>query len=85
MLADQAPFVPLLLPKGGPRGHRETQLEAKVVEIEGRRYIVCRNEAEAVKDAAERAAILEGLKHQLARGDKALVGNSAYRRFIAAS
>lgn len=78
VLADETPFVPLVVPRGG----KETQLEAKVVMVSGRRHIVCRNEAEAEKDAQDRAAVLEGLERQLARGDKALVGNAAYRRFL---
>ena len=48
----------------------------------GARYIVCRNHQEAAKDAAERAAILAALERQLRRGDKALVGNNGYRRFL---
>jgi hypothetical protein len=54
----------------------------KEVNIEGRRYIVCRNEAEVAKDAADRRAVVEGLDQQLKRGDKALIGNSAYRRYL---
>jgi len=38
--------------------------------------------AEAAKDRADRQAILEGLERQLVRGDKALIGNSAYRRSL---
>jgi hypothetical protein len=49
------------------------------VKVEGKRYIVCRNEAEARKD---REAIVTALDAQLKRGDKALVGNSAYRRYL---
>jgi hypothetical protein len=41
-----------------------------------------RNEAEANRDAADRKAVLDGLERQLKKGDKALVGNSAYRRFL---
>src|SRR4051794_313384 len=55
---------------------------AKEVKVEGRRYIVCRNEAEAAKDAADRQAIVAALDQQLKRGDKALIGNSAYRRYL---
>jgi transposase len=33
-------------------------------------------------DAAERTAILAALERQLRRGDKALVGNTGYRRFL---
>ena len=46
-------------------------------------YIVCRNHEEAKKDAADRATILAALERQLKKGDKALVGNGGYRRFLA--
>jgi Transposase DDE domain len=79
VLADQKPFTPLCIPRA--RGE-ETQLFIKEVQVEGRRYIVCRNEAEAGKDAADRQAIVSALEQQLKRGDKALIGNSAYRRYL---
>ena len=63
----------------------ETQLFIKEVQAEGQRYIVCRNEAEAEKDAADRRVIIEALDQQLKRGDKALIGNSAYRRYLRAT
>ena len=50
--------------------------------IAGRRYIVCRNLAEARRDAEQRSAILDGLRAKLAEGDKALVGNSGFRRYL---
>ena len=50
--------------------------------VEGKRYIVCRNEAEAETDRKDREAIVTALDAQLKRGDKALVGNSAYRRYL---
>ena len=59
-----------------------TELEAKQVKIGDRRYIVCRNLAEARRDAEQRAAILDGLRAKLAQGDKALVGNSGFRRYL---
>jgi len=78
VLDDPKPFVPLLIER-----HRgETQLFVKEVVVAGRRYVVCRNEAEAEKDRADRQAIIDGLQKQLARGDKAVVGNSAYRRYL---
>ena len=64
------------------REQGETQLFVKEVKVEGRRYIVCRNEAEAEKDRKDREAILAGLAAQLKKGDKALIGNSAYRRYL---
>jgi hypothetical protein len=79
VLADTRPFTPLCIRRSGGE---ETQLFVKEVMVEGRRYIVCRNEAEAAKDAADRRAIVEALEGQLKRGDKALVGNSAYRRYL---
>jgi hypothetical protein len=78
VLADQRPLVPIAV----PRAKGETLLEAKEVVVEGRRYILCRNEAEAARDAANRQAVLDGLRRQLKKGDKALIGNSAYRRYL---
>src|SRR3954453_1429810 len=79
VLADEGPFTPLLVERANGA---ETQLFAKEVRHAGRRYIVCRNEAEAEKDHADRQAIIAGLEQQLQRGDKALIGNSAYRRYL---
>ena len=78
VLENDAPFVPLLL----ERKTGETQLFVKQVMIEGKRYIVCRNEAEAEKDRKDREAIVAALDAQLKKGDKALIGNSAYRRYL---
>jgi hypothetical protein len=79
VLADDRAFTPLLVER---KNGAETQLFAKEVRHAGRRYIVCRNEAEAEKDRADRQAIIAGLEQQLQRGDKALIGNSAYRRYL---
>src|SRR5262245_5410353 len=57
-------------------------LKVKEVWVEDRRYIVCLNEEEARKDAADREAIVAALREQLRRGDKALVGNKGYRRYL---
>jgi hypothetical protein len=81
VLEDTTPFTPLLI----ERASGETQLFVKEVTVEGRRYIVARNEAEAEKDRADRAAIIEALDRQLKKGDKALIGNSAYRRYLRAT
>jgi transposase len=78
VLANDDPFVPLLI----ERKAGETQLFVKQVKIEDRRYIVCRNEAEAENDRRDREAIVAALDAQLKKGDKALVGNSAYRRYL---
>ena len=79
VLADPKPSVPLVI----PRGRRpDTELEAKNVWVGDRRYVVCRNLNEAKRDAEVRAAVLRSLRERLRGGDKSLVGNSAYRRFL---
>lgn len=57
-------------------------LKVKDVEVEGRRYVVCLNEEEKRKDAHDRTAILESLRKALKSGDKSLVGNKGFRRFL---
>jgi len=59
-------------------------LKVKEVQVNGRRYIVCHNEDQAKKDRADRQAIVESLRDQLKRGDKSLVGNKGYRKFLKA-
>jgi hypothetical protein len=50
--------------------------------VGGKRYVVCYNEDQARKDAADRLAIVESLKDKLKSGDKGLVGNKGYRRYL---
>jgi len=57
-------------------------LKVKELTIEGRRYIVCLNEEQRRKDMADRKAILAHLETQLLQGDKSLVGNKGYRRYL---
>lgn len=79
VLDDPAPFIPLTIAKRD----KDIDYEARAVALAGRRYIVCRNREEMKKDAAARAAILAALERQLKKGDKSLVGNKGYRRFLA--
>jgi transposase len=79
VLDNPAPFIPLVRTKR----KKDIDYEAKAVTLAGRRYIVCRNREEMKKDAAARAAILAALERQLKKGDKSLVGNKGYRRFLA--
>ena len=78
VLDDPAPFTPLLI----ERASGETQLFAKEVTVNERRYVVCRNEAEAKKDREDRQAVIQALDAQLKKGEKTLIGNSAYRRYL---
>jgi hypothetical protein len=86
VIDDDGIAVPLVI----PRQKGETQLAIKTVTIGGRRYVLCRNEEEAIKDARARQEILDGLAKKLAQGDcpegtqsvKALVANAGFRRFL---
>ena len=78
VLNDAGPLLPLMMSKRA----KQVDYEAKAVLLAGRRYIVCRNHQEAEKDAADRAAIVAALERQLAKGDKALVGNTGFRRYL---
>jgi transposase len=69
------------------RGPREkstdpSPLKVKEVQVGDRRYVVCLNEEQAKKDCADRAAIVECLREQLQHGDKSLVGNRGYRKYL---
>ena len=57
-------------------------LKVKEVQVDNRRYIVCHNEEEARKDRYDREAIVASLCEQLKQGDKSLIGNKGYRRFL---
>jgi transposase len=57
-------------------------LKVKDVWVDERRYVVCVNEEEVEHDRAARTAIVAGLREQLRQGDKSLVGNKGYRRFL---
>ena len=89
VLADKTPFVSLTVPKANGRGTLDLQVKEVVRKVkvgQGNtrrcRYIVCYNEAEARNDAAAREAALAGLEKALRQGDKALVGNKGFRRFL---
>jgi transposase len=57
-------------------------LKVKEVRVEDRRYIVCLNDDEARQDAADREAIVASLREKLRTGEKSLVGNKGYRRYL---
>src|SRR5271157_1492386 len=79
VLNDPKPSVPLIIPRGS---RPDTELEAKEVRVGSRRYVVCRNLNEAQRDALLRESVLKSLRASLRSGDKSLVSNSAYRRYL---
>src|SRR5919199_670610 len=87
VLTDRAPMVPLTMPRA-----RDSEIDIAVKEViagdwgpgtKPRRYVVCFNPAEARRDATVRETILASLRSKLKTGDKELVGNAGYRRFLA--
>ena len=72
----------LAVPLVTPRQKVETKLAVTQTTIAGRRYVICRYEEEAKKDAPARAALVAGLERKLAQGDKALVADKGFRRFL---
>jgi transposase len=57
-------------------------LKVKEVIVDQRRYIVCLNEKQARKDAADRQAIIDSLEEKLKTNPKSLVGNKGYRKYL---
>jgi len=70
----------------GPKGPAgASTLKVKDVRVEDRRYIVCLNDDQAAKDAADRATMLAALEDRLRQGAGSLIGNSGYRRYLKVS
>ena len=62
--------------------HAPAPLRVKQVWRDDRRYIVCCNPDEAKQDQQDREAIVAALEKALTQGDKSLVGNKGFRRFL---
>lgn len=67
-----------------PDGSDHSPLKVKEVKLDGKRYVVCLNETQARKDKHDREAIVQSLKEKLKQGDKSLVGNKGYRKYVTA-
>ena len=80
VLADPGAYEEIYGPK--VRSKDPAPLKVKEVWIQDRRYIVCSNADQARKDRADREAIVAALRDQLKRGDKSLIGNKGYRKFV---
>ena len=80
VLADAGPYEEVY----GPKAHSKapSPLEVKEVKVGPRRYVVCRNADQAKKDREDRHAIVAHLREQLKQGDKSLVGNQGYRKYL---
>ncbi len=80
VVSDPGPYEPV----HGPKTHSKdpSPLEVKEVKVGSRRYVVCRNADQAKKDREDRQAIVAHLREQLKQGDKSLVGNQGYRKYL---
>ena len=68
-----------------PANPRREPLKIKEVKHNGRRYVICLNDAQARKDAHDREVIVAALRDKLKAGDKSLVGNTGYRKYLKSS
>ena len=68
----------------GPRERSDdpAPLKVKEVRVGGRRYVVCINPEQVEHDRQQRETIVAALREQLRQGDKSLVGNKGYRRYL---
>jgi hypothetical protein len=67
----------------GPYQDVNENLKVKEVKVTGKRYIVCLNPEEAIRDEADRVKMLAELKERLdQRRGKSLVGNRGYARYL---
>ena len=64
------------------RANDPAPLKVKEIWRDDHRYLVCLNVEDAQQDRHTRAAIVAARVRALAQGDKALVGNKGYRRFL---
>lgn len=72
-----------VLSRAGRYRQVKGNLEVKEVEAGGQRFIVCRNPEAAIRDAAEREAMLTRLREELEKeSPKSLLKNRGYKRFV---
>ena len=57
-------------------------LKVKEVLVDDRRYILCLNERQARRDAADRQSIIDALSEKIKSNPKSLVGNKGYRKYL---
>jgi transposase len=80
VLADRGRFRVLHGPR--KKSTDPAPLKVKEVRVDERRYVVCVNAEQVEHDRRQRAEIVSALQEQLRQGDKSLVGNKGYRRYL---
>ena len=69
----------------GTQSKLPSPMKVKEVMVGDRRYIICLNEDQVKKDALDRQHIIASLKKKLKQGQKSLVGNKGYRKYLKSS
>jgi len=80
VVCDEGPYEEVY--SKSPVAKDPSPLKVKEVVAGENRYVVCFNEDQATKDRYDREAIIVSLKETLKKGDKSLVGNKGYRRYL---
>jgi len=81
LLKDSSPWTEVV----PERQHAKdpSPLKVKEVRVDGRRYVMCLNEEQKRKDAADREAIVASLRQTLKESpNKGLIGNKGYRKYL---
>jgi len=66
----------------GTHSKAPSPLKVKEVMLDDVRYIICLNEDQAKKDATDRQLIISSLREKLKSGEKSLVENKGYRKYL---
>jgi transposase len=82
VLADGGAFEEVFPKAKGSKA--PSPLRVKEVRVADWHYIVCFNQDQAAKDRHDREAIVAALQDALTQGDKSLIGNKGFRRYVAA-
>jgi len=80
VLSDESPYQEVY--PEGVHSKEPAPLKVKEVMVNGTRYIVCRNERQARRDAADRDAIVAALQEKLRKAPASLISNKGYRSFL---
>jgi transposase len=83
VFADESPYFEIT--KEREKSTDPAPLKVKSININGIRYVICLNDEEARKDAYDRALIIENLGKKLKSGDKSIISNDGFRKFVASS
>ena len=78
--SDSGAYEPVYGPKTCSKD--PSPLAVKEAHVGSRRYVVCFNADQAKKDRQDRQAIVAHLRSALKQGDKSLVGNKGYRKYL---